>query len=78
MSAYAKSLVPLAAGIVLVVLGAVLEDETLRQLGYGVLGAAVLAFTVPNGPAVHHHEGEPVDDDGLTTLGNPADAEERF
>lgn len=48
MSAYLKSLVPGLSGLALVVVGILLEDETLRQLGYGSLGAAAVAWGVPN------------------------------
>ena len=48
MSAYAKALVPLVTGIVLVVLGVILPDDTLRALGYGALGSSLVVWRVPN------------------------------
>lgn len=48
MSAYAKTLIAFALGLLLVILGFVVEDETLRQIGYGALAASPLVYAVPN------------------------------
>jgi hypothetical protein len=40
------ALVLFAAGIVLVIVGALIPDETLRTLGYGALGSALAGFGV--------------------------------
>jgi hypothetical protein len=43
---YIPAAIQLVAGIVLVVLGAVLPDETLRGIGYGALGSGLTTFGV--------------------------------
>ena len=76
---YAKAAYPalltLAAVLAqLIVTGEIDRAEVTTALT-GLLGAAV-TLLVPNAPATHVHEGNPVDDDGKTTLGTEITEEE--
>ena len=44
--AFLPALIGVAVGVALVVLGILVEDETLKTIGYSVLGTAVVAFPI--------------------------------
>jgi hypothetical protein len=47
---YAKAVVPFVVGVILVVVGVIVNDDTLRQLGLGALGSSPLVYAANNQP----------------------------
>lgn len=52
MSNYAKALVPAVPGLVLLILGALVGNETLLAIGASLLGVSPVVWRVPNGKRV--------------------------
>lgn len=47
VSPYLKAVAPLVVGLILVIVGAVVDEDTLVQLGIGALGSAGISLAVP-------------------------------